>query len=81
MKSLPLKEKNPFSARERTTSPLQFEEVVPVFSRNGATTRPGFSQTLSSTGKVPVALGTGASWKSEYSRLADEIQVRHCASL
>ena len=32
------------------------------------------------SGSLPAIVGTGASWRSEYARLADEIRVRHYSS-
>ncbi|MCJ7833089.1 MAG: integron integrase [Deltaproteobacteria bacterium] len=76
-KFLPLKDEKLLSVRERTTSPLLYEKVFPTLSSDVATKKHDFSKALSSPGKASVALGSGASWKDEYSRLADEIQVRH----
>lgn len=41
---------------------------------------PSESATGSDSGSLPPTAETGASWRSEYSRLADEIRVRHYSS-
>ena len=76
-RSLPFNDKKPLSVREVSKSPIQYKMVVPPLSRDVATIKQGFSRAFSPSGKASVGLGSGASWKDEYSRLADEIQVRH----
>jgi len=76
-KFMPSNGQKPFSFREVSKTPIQDKIAVPPPFRDAAATRPGFSANHRLPGKAPVALGSGFSWKDEYSRLADEIQMRH----
>ena len=84
-----------FSIREATGRPIQYEKVIPPLSRDSAPSLSAYSSshTVSPSGKasaepqnviasasVQTKRGNGASWKAEYSRLADEIHVRHYSS-
>ena len=71
-----------FSIREAAARPIQYKKVIPPLSRDSApsTSVHSSSHTVSPSGKGYVEQETGASWKAEYSRLEDEIHVRHYSS-
>jgi integron integrase len=80
----PFNEEKRLSFREVPDRPVQYQKVILTPPQDFAplVRRPGFSQVISPQEKISVEpsqpnRGSGASWKDEYSRLADEIQVRH----
>ncbi len=78
------KDEKHLSFREVIARPAPYQKVMPTLSRSSDQTskRPGSLLIVSQPEKGSVEpsqpiRGSGASWKDEYSRLADEIQVRH----
>jgi integron integrase len=80
----PFNEEKRLSFREVPGRPIQYQKVNPTPPQDFTplVRSPGSSQIISPPEKIAVGpsqpnRGSGASWKDEYSRLADEIQVRH----
>ena len=71
-----------FSIREVAARPIHYKKVIPPLSRDSAlsTSVHSSSHTISPSGKGYVEQETGASWGAEYSRLENEIRVRHYSS-
>ena len=78
----PLKDKKHFSIRETVARPLQYEKAILPLSRDSAPSSRAHtpSRTVNPSEKGYVERGNGASWKTEYSLLADEIHARHYSS-
>jgi len=78
----PLKDKKHFSVQEAVARPIQYKKVMPQPSRDSepSSTVHGPSCTVCPSEKGYAERGKGASWKAEYSLLADEIHVRHYSS-
>lgn len=77
LKDTPLSARQNVIPREEPTVPLQKENVV---LRSSSVSVPGLREGNSAgivgpSGRVDVEGEKGASWKAEYSRLADEIQL------
>jgi integron integrase len=70
------------SIREAAARPIRYKKFIPPLSRGSAqsTSVHSSSQTVSPSGKEYVEQETGVSWKAEYSKLEDEIHVRHYSS-
>jgi len=82
--------------REAPASPIQYKEVAPPPSPDSVSssilrstsnnvnpsgkTAAKPQNTIESAPPSQMGLGYGASWKAEYSRLADEIHLRHYSS-
>jgi len=81
-KYTPFNAKQHITLREGPAMPIQKEKVIPLPSRVSAPASPAGNSagTVGPSGKVNVERGNGASWKAEYSRLADEIHIRHYSS-
>jgi len=67
----PLKDKKDFSVHEAVARPQPSRDSEPSSTVHGP------SYTVSPSGKGYVERKNGASWETEYSLLADEINVRH----
>jgi integron integrase len=77
---VPLDHQKPSSIREDRARPIRYDEKVVASSSahlNQTSNVHGSSQAASLSGKTRSARESGASWKAEYSRLADEIKLRH----
>ena len=80
----PFSDEQRFSFREVPGRPVQYQKVNPTPPQDSAplVRRPASSQIISPPEKISVEPSqsnreSGASWKDEYSRLMEEIQVRH----
>ena len=94
--SITFNDKTDLSLREAPAAPIQYKEVAPPLSPDSVSspmihstsnnvnpsgkTAAKPQNTIESAPPSQIGLGYGASWKAEYSRLADEIHLRHYSS-
>ena len=94
--SITFNDKTDLSLREAPAAPIQYKEVAPPPSPDSVSspmihttsnnvnplgkTAAKPQNRIESTPPSQMGLGHGASWKAEYSRLADEIHLRHYSS-
>jgi site-specific recombinase XerD len=76
------KDESTFSIHEAAAGVIEYRKAIPPFPSAHAPSLAvrGSSRNISPSGKAYVVQETGVSWKEEYSRLEDEIRVRHYSS-
>jgi hypothetical protein len=78
-KAIPIIDKNHFSKLKDQAGPNPYKKDIshPLHDYVLSTRACEASNSLNLLGRISVEGGIGASWKDEYSRLMEEIQVRH----